>query len=107
VDGWLPTVTDSGGHVLALHLGNRQPARYDVVSSGFFVMRKAACRCWELVGTACNQPLWRSAPIRNHVPITLATATSPRSSTKWSFNWRVYFWHLMPSTPVDPFVKPH
>lgn len=48
VDEWLdcrPLLTRAVIAALALHLGNLLPARYDVVSLGFFVMRKAK-RCW-------------------------------------------------------------
>ncbi|HEY6576069.1 MAG TPA: hypothetical protein VI029_14295 [Mycobacterium sp.] len=48
VDGWLdcrPLLTRAVIAALALHLGNLLPARYDVVSLGFFAMRKAK-RCW-------------------------------------------------------------
>ena len=48
MDGWLdcrPLLTRAVIAALALHLGNLLPARYDVVSLGFFAMRKAK-RCW-------------------------------------------------------------
>jgi hypothetical protein len=44
VDDWLisrPVLTRAIIAALALHLGNLLPVRYDVVSLGFFVMRKA------------------------------------------------------------------
>jgi len=44
VDGWLISrrvLTRAIIAALALHLGNALPVRYDVVSLGFFVMRKA------------------------------------------------------------------
>ena len=44
VDDWLvsrPVLTRTIIAALALHLGNALPVRYDVVSLGFFAMRKA------------------------------------------------------------------
>jgi hypothetical protein len=48
VDEWLmsrPILTRSVIAALALHLGNALPARYDVVSLGFMVIRRSS-RCW-------------------------------------------------------------
>ena len=48
VDEWLmsrPILTRAVIAALALHLGNALPARYDVVSLGFMVIRRGS-RCW-------------------------------------------------------------
>jgi len=56
VDEWLvsrPVLTRAIIAALALHLGNMLPVRYDVVSLGFFVMRKAK-RNWRRPAAALS-----------------------------------------------------